>query len=57
MTSTMTNEIEPEELDEQEPVELPDREVMSIISSPGDGFVDLEFPRDPTDLPPDPIDQ
>ena len=50
---TKKNEnVTPDELEEQEGEQLPDREVMSVISaSPSDQFVDLETGDPPPDKP------
>ena len=58
MTDEIRRDVSPEELSAQSGEELPDREVMSIISPDPDGaLVDLvdSGPTHPSELPPPPV--
>ena len=58
MTDELGRQLSPEELDAQSGEELPDREVMSVISPDPDagltGLVDTGG-KDPFELPPPPV--
>lgn len=47
----MSEQIDPQELEEQQGAELPDREVMSVIGDPSEGLLDLELGNDPPPPP------